>query len=94
MNVLAKKTLLQFAAQYPEAHVALLAWFDLASKAEFTSFAEVRAVFPTASWVGPEYIVFNIKGNHFRLITTVDFTFRKIRVKAFMRHSEYDRWKP
>lgn len=94
MNVPARRTLLEFAAQYPEAHVALLAWYAVASKTEFASFAEVQAVFATASWVGPEYIVFNIKGNHFRLITTVDFTFRKIRVKEFMRHSDYDRWKP
>lgn len=94
MNVLAKRTLLKFAAEYPEAADALLAWWDLTRQAEFASFAQVQEVFATASWIGPEYIVFNIKGNHFRLITTVDFTYRMIRVKAFMRHSEYDGWKP
>lgn len=94
MNVLAKKTLLDFAEEFPEAREALLAWHDLAKKTDFASFAEVQAVFTAASWVGPEYIVFNIKGNHFRLITTVDFTFKMFRVKEFMRHSDYDRWKP
>jgi mRNA interferase HigB len=94
MNVLAKSTLLEFGEAYPEALEALLAWFDLAKRAEFTSFAEVQAVFTAASWVAPDYIVFNIKGNHFRLITTVDFTYRKFRVKEFMRHKDYDRWRP
>lgn len=94
MNVLARRTLREFAAQFPEAREALLAWEDLARKKDFASFAEVQAVFPTVSWVGPEYLIFNIKGNHFRLITTVDFTFKMIRVKEFMRHSDYDKWKP
>lgn len=94
VNVLAKRTLLQYAEEFPEAREALLAWYDLACKTDFSSFAEVQTVFTAASWVGPEYIVFNIKGNHFRLITTVDFTFKMFRVKAFMRHSQYDRWTP
>ncbi|MBZ9715534.1 type II toxin-antitoxin system HigB family toxin [Deinococcus multiflagellatus] len=94
MNVLAKRTLLEFAEEYPEARVALLAWYDLACKSDFASFADVQAVFATVSWVGPEYLIFNIKGNHFRLITTVDFAFRKIRVKEFLTHSDYDKWKP
>lgn len=94
MNVLSKARLLQFAEQYPEAREALLAWFDLCKKADFASFAEVREVFASASWIGPEHIVFNIKGNHFRLITTVDFPYRKIRIKEFMRHQDYNDWKP
>ncbi|GMA15570.1 type II toxin-antitoxin system HigB family toxin (plasmid) [Deinococcus metallilatus] len=94
MNVLARRTLLKFAEQYPEAREALLAWETLARKKNFASFAEVQEAFATASWVGPDYVVFNIKGNHFRLITTVDFTYKMIRVKEFMRHSDYDKWKP
>lgn len=94
MNVLSKARLLEFAEQYPEAREALLAWFELTRKLDFASFTEVQAIFASASWVGPEYIVFNIKGNHFRLITTVDFTYRKLRVKEFMRHKEYDKWRP
>lgn len=94
MNVLARRTLLGYAEVYPEAAEALDAWFNLVRKTDFSSFAEVQAVFAAASWVGPEYIVFNIKGNHFRLITTVDFAFKMIRVKEFMRHSDYDKWKP
>lgn len=94
MNVLAKRTLLEYAEQYPEAEEALLWWYDLVKSTDFESFAEVQEVFAAASWVRPEYIVFNIKGNHFRLITTVDFTFKMIRVKDFMRHKDYDDWKP
>ena len=94
MNVLAKRTLLEYAAKYPEAREALLWWYDLVRRSDFESFADVQQMFTAVSWVGPEYLVFNIKGNHFRLITTVDFTFKMIRVKAFMRHKDYDHWKP
>ena len=94
MNVIARRTLLEYAEQYPEAREALLAWESLARKTDFASFAEVQAVFTTVSWVGPEYLVFNIKGNQFRLIVTVDFQYKKMRVKEFMRHADYNNWKP
>lgn len=94
MNVIARRTLLEYAEQYPEAREALLAWHNLARKTDFASFAEVQAVFTAASWVGPEYLIFNIRGNQFRLIVTVDFKYKVMRVKEFMRHADYDDWKP
>ena len=94
MNVIAKRTLLAYGQQYPDALDPLLKWFEVCRKSDFTCFADVQAVFGFVSWVAPEYLIFNIRGNHYRLITTVDFEYGKIRVKEFLTHTEYDDWKP
>jgi mRNA-degrading endonuclease HigB of HigAB toxin-antitoxin module len=49
------------------------AWFDEESKAEWVSSADVKRLYATASIVNAERIVFNIKGNDYRLVVSVDF---------------------
>lgn len=94
MNVLSKPTLDRFIEEFPEAREELLRWYTTCKKNTFTSFADVRATFPKVSWVGPDYLIFDIRGGHFRLITTVSFQFKVIRIKEFMRHSDYNHWRP
>ena len=69
-------------------------WHTLMTRMDFANFAEVQARVTTMSWVGPESLIFNIWGGRYRLITTVSFPFKVIRIKAFLTHQEYDRWTP
>ena len=61
---------------------------------QFGSFSEIRAVFPSADLVG-KWIVFNIGGNKYRLISSVHFNRGKLYVRAVLTHREYDeeKWK-
>jgi mRNA interferase HigB len=61
---------------------------------EFRSFAELRAVFPTADKVD-DWIVFAISGNRYRLIAAVHFKRGKVYIRHVLTHAEYDRggWK-
>jgi len=54
----------------------------------------LRDVFPSADSVG-KYVVFNVGGNNYRLITSVHFNRGKVYIREFLTHSEYDkdRWK-
>lgn len=45
-----------------------------------------------AGW--PQYLVFNIRGNRYRLIVAADFARKTFWVKHFMTHADYDRWTP
>ena len=58
------------------------------------SIRDVRRSFPDADQVG-EALVFNIRGNRYRLIATVFYPARTIYLKALLTHNEYDReeWK-
>jgi mRNA interferase HigB len=70
-------------------------WFKIMQRHDFTSFETLRATFPTADKVG-DFIVFNIGGNKYRLITAIHFNRRKVYIRHVLTHPEYDRgaWKP
>lgn len=79
MRIIARRTLREFvdslAGQRSQAAVkaALDAWFNEASKANWKSSADVKRHYATASVVIAEHIVFNIKGNDYRLVVAADF---------------------
>ena len=94
MHVISRKTLRQFWAQHPDSESALIRWFKIMQRHDFTNFETLRATFPTADKVG-DFIVFNIGGNKYRLITAIHFNRRKVYIRHVLTHQEYDRgaWK-
>jgi mRNA interferase HigB len=70
---------------------ALDAWFDEVSKAQWVSSADVKKLYATASIVNAERIVFNIKGNDYRLVVSADFEKAIVWIKWVGSHKAYDR---
>ena len=95
MHVISRKTLRQFWAQHPDSEHALARWFKIMQRHDFTNFEALRATFPTTDKVG-DFIVLNIGGNKYRLITAIHFNRRKVYIRHLLTHQEYDRgaWKP
>ena len=97
MRVIARRTLrefLQSRAGYKDQaalKAALDAWFDEVRKARWRSTAEVKRLYATASIVTADRIVFNIKGNDYRLVTSVDFEKGIVWIKWIGTHKEYDK---
>lgn len=97
MRIIARRTLLQFVdslagqKDQPAVKAALDAWFDEVSKADWTSSADVKRLYATASIVSAERIVFNIKGNDYRLVVAVDFEKGIVWIKWIGTHKAYDR---
>ncbi|WP_234967753.1 type II toxin-antitoxin system HigB family toxin [Pontibaca methylaminivorans] len=75
----------------PAVKAALDAWFDEVSKADWKSSADVKRLYATASIVSAERIVFNIKGNDYRLLVAVDFEKTIVWIKWIGTHKAYDR---
>ena len=94
MNVISKRGLFERAAKYPDARSALPVWFDTADAAEWASLEDVRKSYPATDMVG-DLAIFNIRGNHYRLIVRMAWKYKRIYVKEFLTHAEYDRgrWK-
>jgi mRNA interferase HigB len=67
------------------------AWYAEASKASWKNSAEVKALFRSASIVSSQRIVFNIKGNDYRLVIAIDYSYQVIRVIWLGTHKEYDK---
>ena len=70
---------------------ALDAWFDEVSKASWKSTADVKRRYATASIVSAERIVFNVKGNDYRLVVAVDFEKGIVWIKWIGTHKAYDK---
>jgi len=110
MRIIARRTLREFVAtraghkDQPALKAALDAWFAEVSKAAWTSTADVRGLYATASIVSADRIVFNIKpvlsgrrrrtvegGNDYRLVVAVDFEKAILWIKWIGTHKDYDR---
>jgi mRNA interferase HigB len=92
-------TVQTWASQHPDAAESLAAWLKNASHAEWRSLAEVRQVYPHADPVkvasGRTVVVFNIRGNRYRLVTANHYNRQVVYTLRFMTHAEYskNRWK-
>lgn len=93
MHVISHKALRTFIAQYPASEASLTSWYRLARKATWGNLVEAQQDWPSAEAVGA-CTVFNINGNHFRLIAKVYYDTQVLLVRAILTHSEYDkkRW--
>jgi mRNA interferase HigB len=97
MRIIARRTLQQFVdtrtghRDQPALKSALDAWFSEVAKAEWSSAADVKRSYATASIVSADRIVFNIKGNGYRLVVGVDFEKGIVFIKWIGTHAAYDR---
>jgi mRNA interferase HigB len=91
MKILVKKTILFYIKKYPIAETQLLIWYHEFSKYEFNNFNELKNVYGNASIVNSNSVVFNIKGNDFRLVVSINFLQGACYVIWFGTHKEYDK---
>jgi mRNA interferase HigB len=91
MNVISKRTLVKFYEQHPQAKSALEVWHSDARKAVWNTPEDIKQVYASASFLKDNRVVFNIKGNDFRLIVHIDYPRHIVRVKFIGTHAEYDK---
>lgn len=91
MRIIAKRTLRTYWEREPGAEQPLRSWFALAAKSEWSSPADVKAIYGNASIVGGDRVVFNIGGNRYRLIVRFDYARRIGFIRFIGTHAEYDR---
>jgi mRNA interferase HigB len=92
MHVVSRKALRSFWEKYPDSKAPLVRWHQIVSRTGFSDFAALRKTFPSADVVG-KFIVFNIAGNKYRLITAVHFNRQKVFIRHVLTHAVYDRGK-
>ncbi len=90
MHILSRKALRLFWDRHPESENPQLRWYRIMQRTDFHGFEELRAAFPTADKVD-HWIVFNMGGNKYRLITSVHFNRNKVCIRRVLTHQEYDR---
>lgn len=91
MRVIAKKILRDFWKVHVDSEQQLKAWFQETSKASWNSPNEIKIEYPSASFLKNNRVVFNIKGNHYRLIVKINYDYGIIWIRFIGTHAEYDK---
>ncbi|EJW10071.1 putative membrane protein [Rhodovulum sp. PH10] len=96
MRIIARRTLRAFVERHaghkdqPALKAAVDAWFDEVRRAQWRNTADVKRRYATASIIGADRIVFNFKGNSYRLVVAVDFEKSIVWIKWIGTHRDYD----
>jgi len=91
MRIVALSTLRAFWLKHPDAEVPLRAWYTLASRANWKTSSQIKSAYRSASFVGSSRVVFNIKGNDYRLVVLVRYDKGLMFVRFVGAHPQYDR---
>ena len=91
MRIIAKKTLRDFWERHPDSEQQLKSWFQETSKAIWTGPGKIKKEYPSASFLAGNRVVFNIKGNHYRLVVKVNYDYQLIWIRFIGTHAMYDK---
>lgn len=93
MRIFSKSTLVEYYTKNPQSKQPLEDWYLIASKANWQSLSDIRKMFNNVDYVGNDRYVFNIKGNHYRLVVVIRFTKGRVFIRFVGTHAEYDKIK-
>jgi mRNA interferase HigB len=91
MRIISRGMLREFWEKHPDTIIPLQTWFHDVERATWTSPAEIKAIYRSASFVANNRVVFNIKGNTYRLVVIVVYQYGVVYIRFIGTHEEYDR---
>ena len=91
MRIIAVKTLKLFWEEHPDAESALRAWYTEAKRSSWRGPGDIKNAYRTASMLRNNRVVFNIKGNRYRLVVAVKYEFQIVYIRFVGTHTAYDR---
>ncbi|MFO0048296.1 MAG: type II toxin-antitoxin system HigB family toxin [Pseudanabaena sp.] len=95
MRIYSKKTLDEFGKTHADVANVLQGWYRVAKSAKWQNIQDVKQSCSASADAAGRFTVFNIKGNKYRLIVSIDYERQIINIKYILTHAEYDsgRWK-
>lgn len=91
MRIIAKKILRDFWQAHSDSEQQLKAWYQESTKAEWTGRKQIKLEYPNASFLADNRVVFNIKGNRYRLIVKINYDYQIVWIRFIGTHAEYDK---
>ncbi len=95
MHIISRKRLKEFWERHPDARPALQSWLEDAKRAQWHAPTDIKQIYANASIIGNNRVVFNIKGNRYRLVVAVRYATAQYGGTIYIRfigtHSEYNK---
>jgi len=92
MRLVGKELLAEFAKQHADVRGPLNAWILEVEEADWTGPADIKARYPSASFLSHNRVDFNIKGNAYRIETKVNYAVKVVLATRMGTHAEYSKW--
>lgn len=93
MRIVIYKRILEFSKTYADAETSLNFWYHTVTAKDWSNLNDIKRTFNSVDYIGNNRYVFNIKGNHYRLIAIISFNAKKVYIRFIGSHSEYDKIK-
>jgi mRNA interferase HigB len=90
MRIISRKALREFWEKHPDARQALQAWYTDVKRANWRTPSDIKNVYRNASFILNNRVVFNIKGNRYRVIVAIQYQFKIVYIRFVGTHQEYD----
>ncbi|MHB1621388.1 MAG: type II toxin-antitoxin system HigB family toxin [Sulfuricella sp.] len=90
MKIVSVKIIREFWVLFPSAEQHLKAWVDEVKQADWNQPSDIKAKYRSASILKNRRVVFNIKGNDYRLVVSVAYWFGAVYIKFIGTHAQYD----
>jgi mRNA interferase HigB len=91
MHIISRPELIKFWNKHLDAEVPLKLWFKNVKQAKRKGINDLKRDYPTADYIGNNRVVFDIKGNRYRIVVLVFFTGQKMFIRFIGTHAEYDK---
>lgn len=91
MRIISRKALHEFSEKHPDCEQALEAWYHDTKRADWKTPADIKNVYRNASIVANNRVVFNIRGNQYRLVIAIQYQYGIVYIRFIGTHSEYDK---
>lgn len=91
MRIITEEPLKKYIEIHPDTRTALQEWVKIVKQSDWKNFADVKATFNSVDNVGNQHYVFNIRGNHHRLVVVIKFTIKWVYIRFIGTHAEYDK---
>jgi len=92
MVIVGRDKLASFTKRHSDARRSIAAWIGEAEEANWKSIADLKRRYPNASVLSNNRLIFDIKGNRYRMLTQITFDLGRIVILRIGTHAEYDKW--
>ncbi|HEX2994983.1 MAG TPA: type II toxin-antitoxin system HigB family toxin [Anaerolineales bacterium] len=91
MRLISRKKLIEFWTEYVDSKEQLKAWALEVEHAEWRTPSDVKARYGTADFLKNNRVVFNIKGNRYRLVVKIEYNIQIVFIRFIGTHKAYDK---
>lgn len=91
MRIISRKALRKFWEKHPDTEQPLRAWLKNVTQAAWKTPADVKNSYRSASFIANDRVIFNIKGNHYRIVIAIKYRYGVVYIRFVGTHSEYDK---